>query len=192
MAYTDAWTDNRPPGGEAARNIDDEIRLLRKQISERMNSIVDDWTADPIVLSTPGGATDTVRIIPFASFLNDLHAKENDISDDGFIFGFVGQLYIAPLGPWIPAGKRVTKIEWLVDRNTAAELSLAIKQRIFSAVGSASNVNLITHSAAGPQVVSSGAIDILLDPVNYYYLVVSAGGTIGNSFKIYAAKVTFE
>lgn len=192
MPYTDTWTDNRPPGSEAARNIDDEIRLLRAQIHERMDTLVEDWTADPIVPKAPGSGADTTRIIPFASFLNDLHSRENDIDYDGFLFGFVGSVYIAPLGPFIPAGKTVTKIEWLVDRNTASDISLAIRHRAFSTVGAANTDNVISHSGAGPQIVSSGAISIVLDTDSYFYLAVVGNGAGGNSFKIFAARITFE
>lgn len=51
MAYTNAWSVTVPAGSELASTIDDHLRRLRLDIQERMNDIVTDWTADPVVLS---------------------------------------------------------------------------------------------------------------------------------------------
>jgi hypothetical protein len=48
MAYAHPWSDVIPPGTQAANTIDDEIKNLRLDTHERMNSIVRDWTTDPI------------------------------------------------------------------------------------------------------------------------------------------------
>ena len=52
MAHTRAWSDSTPLGSRAAREIDDSIRELKVDIHERMDDIVEDWTADPIVLKS--------------------------------------------------------------------------------------------------------------------------------------------
>lgn len=55
MPYTNPWSDTDPPGSQAANTIDDELRQLRLDIHERMDDIVADWTADPVV--PVGGAS---------------------------------------------------------------------------------------------------------------------------------------
>lgn len=55
MSYTNPWSDAIPLGSSLASTIDDSIRQLRLDIHDRMNSIVTDWTADPIVLQPQSG-----------------------------------------------------------------------------------------------------------------------------------------
>ena len=53
MAHTNSgWPTNIPAGSDALNTADDQLRRLRLDIKERMNDIVDDWTADPIVRKT--------------------------------------------------------------------------------------------------------------------------------------------
>jgi len=49
MAHSNAWSNVIPAGGDAANTADDAIRQLRLDIQERMDEVVDDWTADPVV-----------------------------------------------------------------------------------------------------------------------------------------------
>lgn len=51
MPYTNVWTDTDPPGAQAANTIDDELRQLRLDIHERMDDVVMDWLADPVVIN---------------------------------------------------------------------------------------------------------------------------------------------
>jgi hypothetical protein len=52
MAFTNPWSNIIPAGGDPANTTDDEIRQLRVDIDERMDTIVGDWSADPIVTLT--------------------------------------------------------------------------------------------------------------------------------------------
>lgn len=61
MPHTNPWSDTDPPGSQAANTIDDEIRQLRLDIHERMDDIVVDWTADPIVLAGAGAVVSSKR-----------------------------------------------------------------------------------------------------------------------------------
>lgn len=49
MVYSNSWDDTHPPGSELAKNIDEAIRRLRLDIHERMDHVVADWEADPVV-----------------------------------------------------------------------------------------------------------------------------------------------
>lgn len=50
MAFTNPWSNIIPAGSDPANTADDEIRQLRFDIDERMDTIVPDWSADPIVV----------------------------------------------------------------------------------------------------------------------------------------------
>lgn len=52
MAFTNPWSNIIPAGSDPANTADDEIRQVRLDVFERMNQIVPDWTADPIVALT--------------------------------------------------------------------------------------------------------------------------------------------
>ncbi len=49
MAYTNAWSNIVPAGSDALNTADDQIRRLRLDVQERMDDVVADWTADPVV-----------------------------------------------------------------------------------------------------------------------------------------------
>jgi hypothetical protein len=59
MAYTNVWTIVSPTGSTPAKQIDEEFRKFRLDVQERMNSIVTDWTADPVVPSSSFGGPAT-------------------------------------------------------------------------------------------------------------------------------------
>ncbi len=48
MAFTNPWSNIIPAGSDPANTADDEIRQLRLDVDERMDTIVGDWSADPL------------------------------------------------------------------------------------------------------------------------------------------------
>ena len=62
MTYTRTWTTTAPADTSAANQLGLDIRQLRQDIQDRMNSIVVDWTADPVVPQAilGGGANNKV------------------------------------------------------------------------------------------------------------------------------------
>lgn len=56
MPYTNPWTDNTPVGGDAASGLSSDLRRLKLDIAERMESIIPGWQTD-----------DPVSLIPFGS-----------------------------------------------------------------------------------------------------------------------------
>lgn len=52
MAFTNVWSNIIPAGSDPANTADDEIRQLRLDVDERMDTLVGDWSADPIVVLT--------------------------------------------------------------------------------------------------------------------------------------------
>lgn len=51
MAYTNVWNTTNPVGSDPASNADDDIRKLRLDIQERMDTVLGtgNWTVDPVV-----------------------------------------------------------------------------------------------------------------------------------------------
>lgn len=54
MPYDNPWVNNTPLGSDLANTIDDQIRRLRLDIQQRMDDVVNNWFADPVV---PTGGT---------------------------------------------------------------------------------------------------------------------------------------
>ncbi len=52
MAYDNAWSIIIPAGSDPLNTADNHIRQLRLDVGQRMDDIVDDWTADPIISNT--------------------------------------------------------------------------------------------------------------------------------------------
>ena len=49
MAHSNVWSNIIPAGSDNLNTADNQIRQLRLDIQERMDEVVDDWTADPVV-----------------------------------------------------------------------------------------------------------------------------------------------
>jgi len=52
MAFSNVWSNVIPAGSDPANTADDEIRQLRLDIDERMDTVVGDWSADPLFVLT--------------------------------------------------------------------------------------------------------------------------------------------
>lgn len=48
MPFSNVWSNIIPAGSDPANTADDELRQLRLDIDERMDTIVGDWSADPL------------------------------------------------------------------------------------------------------------------------------------------------
>ena len=51
MAYSNSWSNIIPVSSDPLNTADDQLRRVRLDVQERMDDLVDDWTADPVVLS---------------------------------------------------------------------------------------------------------------------------------------------
>ena len=52
MAYSNSWSNIIPVSSDPLNTTDDQLRRLRLDVQERMDDLVDDWTADPVVPKT--------------------------------------------------------------------------------------------------------------------------------------------
>lgn len=100
MAYTNTWSNTSPTGSTPAKQIDNEFQKFRLDVQERMDSIVTDWTADPVVLKPEnGGAVSGKSIhVPAWSFVSDNALTHTDtgvtITADSDLYASV----ILPIG----------------------------------------------------------------------------------------------
>lgn len=196
MTYTNAWNNTRPAGSTRAGNIDDEIRLLRQQIAERMTgTLVEDWSADPVVpLATSGAVSSKVILLPFTSF------HGNELGGSAF-YDLQNIVYPGDVGALVasvPAaqfGSTITKIEYLVDKNTAPGLLCDLWSTDIShnlgTVGTSTNPSRMTVTGSGAQFVETAPLSIPVDIDHMYQIrVVSNNIGMGGFFKLYMARVT--
>jgi hypothetical protein len=83
MAKTYPWSTIVPAGSEQASTADDHIRRLRLEIEERMNDIVEDWSADPVALKpfSVGGAAGGKLIVHSSAFI--VEPSEDQMAEYG-------------------------------------------------------------------------------------------------------------
>lgn len=199
MPYADGDINiNAPADTDDMSFGDDEIRKFKRQVFDRLATLVVDPNADPMVLQ-PTGVTGAItglqRIVTAAAFLNDLHAKENDLDlGNGSITGFVGNDLFADLGPFIPNGCTIKLIEWIVDiTGGPASVSATLRRKQFSAGNPGeSTINTTSISVAGTAIVVSTALAHVVDANYGYYLRLHGNGSGGQAYKFYAARLTFD
>lgn len=195
MSHTNAWTDSIPLGSELAKNIDDQIRQLRLDIHERMDDIVADWEADPVVLQ-PGGSGSTI-IIPCAAF----NADQSSGFTNSNVANNLSHLYVEAtagnphwfcgLAAYAPIGAEIIKLEWLIDRGTAATVTTNLWSVDFTLTpGIGTQEHTMSTSAGAIQIMDSGAISVTIDAAKYYSLEFDQGNTGTQKAKLYAVRVT--
>jgi len=197
MPYTNAWSDVRPPGTELARNIDDEFRAFRLDVHERMNSLVVDWTADPVVLA-PSGSSDLIRIIPYSSWLNDYHGVAGVGIFDGVAVGASGSgPYAATVNAVIPRNATITNIIHNISPEVGGgitwEFKLLSVDFPVAAPIAPTTVYSMSTAVDGIQVMDSGVISKTLDSDNkiYSFVFEDIAGPAGKLCQIIATKVTY-
>lgn len=198
MPYGHVWNDTDPPGTELAKNIDDQIRLLRSEIHERMDDVVVDWTADPVVPISPI-ASDLVRIIPAAAFLNDYHGAAGVGVFGGHVKGAVGTgIHLAPLGNVLPKGCTITKVEFAVT--LAGTGAITVTAKLLESGDFATTpfldptaLETLTTSTVGDNLMDTGAISHVVDTTTKIYSLSleATAGVADTLFTIWGVRVTF-
>lgn len=189
MSYTRSWSDVIPSGGSQASSIDESIQAVRVDIHERMNDIFDNWIDGPLALkSSVVGAVDNKTMIvgPFAGHLtND---EDNLTASDGHITGdATPSRYRLQLD--LPVGAKITRIQYLVDKNLGTTVNAELKKSTFSVTPANVNVHpLLSTSNSGPQILDTGSIDVTIE-VDAYYVIIINGDA---AYSFYAAKVYYN
>ena len=198
MSYSSAWSNIRPPGSTAAKLIDDEIRLLRQQIEERMTgTLVIDWKADPVVpiVAGTGALNSKTILIPNVAFVGTTFTGLTFQYFNNYTLVSENTGAYAPIYP-INFGTKITKVEYLLDINTVPSVdcilySVDLFSGNIATTGIINFLHTIRNSSAGVQHVTSAPLSIDLNP-DYAYHVGMFSSETGdvNSFKVYGARVT--
>jgi hypothetical protein len=143
--YSRTWDENQPPGSQAPSSIDDDIRALKADIRERMNTLLvaghkwDTSNDDAIQLDPAaiGGADGIQVFVPFSAWT---HADETSGIGSihwnaGYITEITGkaQYYVAPLH--IPSGSVVTQLDAVAKISIGGTAIVDLKRSAISAAG---------------------------------------------------------
>lgn len=190
MAYSNAWDETTPLGTAAASSIDNIMRQDKVNLRERMNSIVVDWTADPIVPKTSVGRVLLLgpeTLIPASSSVS--YAMPTDST--ALALAFSGIVNIPASDGW-----EIRKIEVLVDKGAAPSVSISAVLRVFATsifggivigpvVASGSGTQMLTVYSAVP-----GAAGIIIN--NQMAGIYFAAGAPGGTWNFFGARVTYD
>lgn len=170
MSYTNVWSDTIPPGSTAAKLIDDFMRQVRLDIHERMNTLVGDWTADPIkLLPANGGAVTGKNIfIHHSAFQNDSSNHDwtrVDVSLSSSVIGTVK--FWAPV--ILPIGATITGVSFNITAGGLLGSSFKLRKFVFNntAPGPPSSPPVASDIATG--VVDNAAFKDYI--INFTYVV---------------------
>lgn len=185
MAYTRAWNNALPDGTENASTIDDLIKNLKNDISERMNStLINLWTADPLVVKPAilGNVIDKHLNIGFSDFQCNVGDNLN-----------TNNRIITTSGTWVasvklPTDVIVKSVSFLFSKS-AGSGSAKFTRILYQ---NPATITDLSAFALGNvlAVQSSGAINetVLEDALYHLTIVCSGGGT----FTLYGAQVNYD
>lgn len=187
MAYSNAWSDTVPLGSADADTIDDAAQQLRADIHERMNDVVADWTADPVVPKQQK-RTGLVLILP-GSFIKERQTQD-DVTQTDKYYQSDNSATNDEYFP-IPARNdwKITKVEALFDLSGDTSVTIALYKVAFDTGTAQTTVGSVVVSAAGVgiQTVFSGNETVS----DSYYQVKFTGSNAGRHL-IYALRVTYD
>jgi hypothetical protein len=194
MPYTDGWDDALPAGGENANTIDDEIRKLKLSIHERMNELVDDWTADPVVPKNAivGGVQNgKILLIPHTAMTGGIDGKPVYYSAN-YITGFndLGHLILVPI--ILPKGVHLRTVSIVWDRGDNSQQYAQLRKHTV-ATGLSTLVELISHVDAGVVTDAFATIDYEIDGTEFFTVqIFGDGDDNGEAHRVHLVKVVYD
>lgn len=192
MTYSNNWSDTRPLGSAQAHTADDEIRDLRLDIHERMDELVEDWTADPVVAKQSAYGTKegkTLIVHGSAFVIEPSEVNSFNYADSGTSsVSNVAQ----PMRAWVPLpnGVTITKIEWLVTNGDTAAISLVFGSLEFVQALTVEVLSSLSTTESGVGIVDSGEIGLAVGADKCYFLKADKSG--GAAFGINAVRITYD
>lgn len=188
MAYTNSWSNTVPAGSAAANTIDDAIKQLRLDIQERMDALVDDWTADPVVLTTT--ADQTVTRFYHHSILRPVN-DEDDVdveqlyteSDNDTAAHLRGHIAL-------PVGCVLTDFDVVIDIQSATSGVVKLYYEGFTSSPGITQVGSLTETVSGVRVsavVDGGSHTV--ETARMYFVECVPGSA--HNIRIYGFRATF-
>lgn len=99
MAYTRAWDETAPLGSAAASSIDTIFQQLKTDLRERLNEVVVDFTADPVVPKEGKGRVYYGTAADRAALTGMVEGQVWYESDTRVIWVYTGAAWIIAAGP---------------------------------------------------------------------------------------------
>lgn len=191
MAYTRSWSEADPLGTVQATTIDDEIRNLKVDIRERMDTLLGagKWAGDPV-----GAMAGVTLTVPASSGIPAGNGTNWVADQDSKVYPAAGSVTLNWTIPFsFAAGTVITKFEYRCLRlTTPAVINCTMYARHFD-----DTVDTIATLSAGaanasPQTVASGALNytVAAGVGVYAYFTITADTAVGSAV-LYLARTTY-
>ena len=175
MAYSNSWSNIIPVSSDPLNTADDQLRRVRLDVQERMDDIVEDWTADPVVPKAVADAATRWR-----------HWSEGviDRGTDEYS-NFTARVLISPtislqIGWYAPlpliVGRTLTSVIARVNRvNSSATITLQVVKLSVNADPPVETalMGTVTSVSTGWEDLSSGVLSEVIDGNHVYLAVVT-------------------
>ena len=186
--YTNPWSNTIPLGTDIANTIDDSIRQLRLDISDRMNSIVVDWAADPVVLQPQSGGpfngknifvhhslfqpispllTWTVGVTPTSTNIPQRVAESFSLGSGAATYNGANVKFWAPI--ILPVGATITGVVFNMTQGSGAALNMKLRKVVFNTAPtpptSSDILATVTNTSVFAEYIINGTYVILNNDV---------------------------
>lgn len=187
------WDETQPLGSADSDTIDEIFRDLKIQIHERMDDIVVDWTADPVVLKSGGGANKLAQPLVIGGHeLNTQTGQPFLITDryketgDG-VSGYSATIVIPLVRKMI-----ITKVEALVQLNGATSLDISLRRTNIADPSIDDIISTVTHTAGGITLVTVFNGIVYFQGYNWFRVKFGTSGVTSGIYRVYAVRVTYD
>lgn len=185
MPYTNPWVDNIPSGSAQASTIDDQLRQLRLDIHERMDTILDTgkkWGDDPIGLpDITGTVVDRhVYINPFS--IQPVNQSDNVRYEWGGhgIFKSQGSDLVTVCPVVLPLGVTITRVEFVSKVEINFTLTVKMYKRAWGITDTVTQIgsDMASAGTGSAALFDSGAAsfsEVIDDSTYWLENIISAG-----------------
>ncbi len=205
MTYTRVWTQNNPPGSQAASTADDEIRNLRNDIEERMAALVTGWATagptDPVVplAVIKGNVIGKTLWYHHSAFEPDSYYDQGVPSSTFTRLALYAEhvatdanvrLLWVPLV--LPVGVNVTAIGFLVNRNGVSNMTCRFLSNTYTTPTPSTTVIGTASTAINGviEVAPGGGLPLTTLANNMYYGEVSF--PVSQPARLYGLRLVYD
>lgn len=187
MAYTNAWDETKPLGTAAADTLESIIQQLKLDLHERLNTLVVDWTTDPVV---PIDRKRTGLKLLIAGAATLPLQDDDDISrPDGYFQSDNSTQNGAQLPLPVRSDWKITKVEVLFDLSTDTSVTIGLQETTLDASATTTQLGTVVVSAAGIGLKTPFTGNATVGD-NYFWLKFT--GSDAGRYKVYAVRITYD
>jgi len=189
MAYTNTWAQLAITGAAAPDTIDEKFTQVALAIQERMDDVVDDWTADPVIPKAQ--LKIGVQLVIPAYSLIPVQDEDDIGAPDGYVESDNSGGNDLRLGLHIRDNWSITNVTCLFDLNTAsAGVVIDLKKVTYDASATVSILGTITVNAGGVGLQGVFTGTEATDGVAFYFLKFT--GTGSGRYRVYAVRIIYS